>query len=137
MTYEVGAVGAHIGGSLSLVEIMSVLYTFCNINKNNLNKEDRDRITQKFVNGNRKQIVSDYVDVQIIIDLAPFDLETTYEYLQNLVSGEYMYYSLEDKQYKSVNMIIEEKPELTIESAVDNQIYTSDFSVTLLKASDV
>lgn len=44
MTYEVGAVGAHIGGSLSLVEIMSVLYTFCNINKNNLNKEDRDRI---------------------------------------------------------------------------------------------
>ena len=48
-----------------------------------------------------------------------------------------MYYSLEGKQYKSVNMIIEEKPELTIESAVDNQIYTSDFSVTLLKASDV
>lgn len=100
-------------------------------------KEDRDRITQKFVNGNRKQIVSGHVDVQIIIDLAPFDLETTYEYLQNLISGEYMYYSLEDKQYKSVNMIIEEKPELTIESAVDNQIYTSDFSVTLLKASDV
>lgn len=100
-------------------------------------KEDRDRITQKFVNGNRKQIVSGHVDVQIIIDLAPFDLETTYEYLQNLISGEYMYYSLEDKQYKSVNMIIEEKPELTIESAVDSQIYTSDFSVTLLKASDV
>ena len=100
-------------------------------------KEDRDRITQKFVNGNRKQIVSDYVDVQITIDLAPFDLETTYKYLQNLISGEYMYYSLEGKQYKSVNMIIEEKPELTIESAVDNQIYTSDFSVTLLKASDV
>ena len=100
-------------------------------------KEDRDRITQKFVNGNRKQIVSDYVDVQIIIDLAPFDLDTTYEYLQNLVNGEYMYYSLEDKQYKSVNMIIKEKPELTIESAVDNQIYTGDFSVTLLKASDV
>ena len=100
-------------------------------------KEDKDRITQKFVNGNRKQIVSDYVDVQITIDLAPFDLETTYKYLQNLVSGEYMYYSLEGKQYKSVNMIIEEKPELTIESAVDNQIYTDDFSVTLLKASDV
>ena len=100
-------------------------------------KEDKNRITQKFVNGNRKQIVSDYVDVQITIDLAPFDLETTYKYLQNLISGEYMYYSLEGKQYKSVNMIIEEKPELTIESAVDNQIYTSDFSVTLLKASDV
>ena len=100
-------------------------------------KEDRDRITQKFVNGNRKQIVSNYVDVQITIDLAPFDLETTYKYLQNLISGEYMYYSLEGKQYKSVNMIIEEKPELTIESAVDNQIYTDDFSITLLKASDV
>ena len=100
-------------------------------------KEDKDRITQKFVNGNRKQIVSDYVDVQITIDLAPFDLETTYKYLQNLISGEYMYYSLEDKQYKNVNMIIEEKPKLTIESAVDSQIYTSDFSITLLKASDV
>ena len=100
-------------------------------------KEDRDRITQKFVNGNRKQIVSNYVDVQITIDLAPFDLETTNKYLQNLISGEYMYYSLDGKQYKSVNMIIEEKPKLTIESAVDSQIYTDDFSITLLKASDV
>lgn len=100
-------------------------------------KEDKDRTTQKFVNGNRKQIVSDYTDVQIAIDLAPFDLETTHKYLQQLKSGEYTYYSLNEKKYKKANMIIENKPEMTVDIAVDDDIYTSDFTVTLLKASDV
>ena len=44
MTYNTGLVGAHIGGSLSLAEIMAVLYSKANINKDNLNNENRDRI---------------------------------------------------------------------------------------------
>ena len=62
-------------------------------------KEDKDRITQKFVNGNRKQIVSEYTDCQITINLGTFDLKTTNEYLGELTNGTYMYYSLNDKKY--------------------------------------
>ena len=44
MTYNTGFMGAHIGGSLSLAEIMAVLYSKANINKVNIVNEDRDRI---------------------------------------------------------------------------------------------
>lgn len=44
MTYNVGSLGAHIGGSLSLVEIMTVLYSKANINRYNIDDELRDRI---------------------------------------------------------------------------------------------
>ena len=99
--------------------------------------EDKDRITQKFVNGNRKQIISEYTDVTLSIDLSTFDQETTYSYLNQLTSGEYQYYSLKDKQYKNVNFIIDNIPEITVDNAIDKNLYIGDFSVTLLKASDV
>lgn len=45
MTYSTGSVGAHIGGSLSLVEIMAVLYLdVLKLDKNNLKSEERDRM---------------------------------------------------------------------------------------------
>ena len=45
MTYFAGGYGAHIGGSLSLVEIMSVLYgNILNYKKDNLTDEMRDRL---------------------------------------------------------------------------------------------
>ena len=99
--------------------------------------EDYDRITQKYVNGNRRQFLSDYQDVKITIDLAPFDLETTKLYLDNLINGEYQYYSLKFKQYINIDMIIDKIPEITIDSAVDNNLYMGDFSITLLKAGDI
>lgn len=99
--------------------------------------EDYDRITQKYVNGNRRQFLSDYQDVKITIDLAPFDLETTKLYLDNLINGEYQYYSLKSKQYINIDMIIDKIPEITIDSAVDNNLYMGDFSITLLKAGDI
>lgn len=44
MTYHAGGYGAHIGGALSLVEILSVLFgKVLNYNKNNLAEENRDR----------------------------------------------------------------------------------------------
>lgn len=45
MTYDMGNTGAHIGGGLSLIEIMAVLYLgVLNYDKNNLKSEDRDRL---------------------------------------------------------------------------------------------
>lgn len=45
MTYRMGNVGAHIGGGLSLIEVMAVLYGMeLNIDKNHLTDESRDRV---------------------------------------------------------------------------------------------
>lgn len=45
MTYRLGNTGAHIGGGLSLVEIMAVLYgTVLRIDENDLPNENRDRV---------------------------------------------------------------------------------------------
>lgn len=45
MTFHAGGFGAHLGGSLSLAEIMSVLYfSVLNFDAKNMDKEDRDRL---------------------------------------------------------------------------------------------
>lgn len=100
-------------------------------------KEDKDRIIQKFVNGNRKEILSNYDDCKISIDLGTLDLETTIEYLNKLESGTYKYYSIKDNQFKEANFLIEEKPEITIESSIGNNATINDFTVVLLRAGDV
>lgn len=100
-------------------------------------KEDKDRIIQKFVNGNRKEILSNYDDCKISIDLGTLDLETTIEYLNKLESGTYKYYSIKDNQFKEANFLIEEKPEITIESSIGNDATINDFTVVLLRAGDV
>ena len=99
-------------------------------------REDKDRIIQKFINGRRKEILSDYTDCQITIDLGTFDLATTRQYLSKLTTGTYKYYSLEDGEYKETEFILQEKPEMTFETAIDNNATIEDFSITLLKAGD-
>lgn len=99
-------------------------------------KEDKDRITQKFANGHRKQITSDYVDCIIKINLGTFDLNTTKTYLDNLTSGTYKYYSINDKQYKEAKFIIEEKPNIIVENSASNNFIIGDFEVTLLRAGE-
>lgn len=45
MTYNAGSAGAHIGGALSLIEIMATLYLkILNVNGTNLYDESRDRL---------------------------------------------------------------------------------------------
>lgn len=100
-------------------------------------KEDNDRITQKFVNGNRKQFVSSYTDVIITINLAPFDLETLISYLEQLTNGEYQYFSYKDNTYKNAIFIIDEIPPIITNRILDNDCIIDDFSVKLLKAGDV
>lgn len=99
-------------------------------------KEDKDRIIQKFANGHRKSINSTYTDCIITINLGTFDLETTKTYLDNLTSGTYKYYSINDKQYKQTEFIIEEKPNIIVENSANSNFIIEDFEVTLLKAGD-
>lgn len=98
-------------------------------------KEDNDRITQKFANGHRKQFLTDYTDVIITIDLDTFDLDTTKDYIDELTSGTYQYYSLKDKQYKEATFILQERPSLTMKLATDNKL-VDGYQVVLLKAGD-
>ena len=98
-------------------------------------KEDNDRITQKFVNGHRKQFISSYTDCIITITLDTDDIDTTKEYLTKLTTGTYKYYSLKDKQYKETEFIIQERPELIVTSAI-NSPSIEQYQVILLKAGD-
>ena len=99
-------------------------------------KEDKDRITQKFVNGNRKQILSNYLDCIITINFGTFDAATTREYLQKLGSGTYKYYSLNDMTYKEAKFLVNEIPELTVETFISGNATIGDFEITLLRAGD-
>lgn len=98
-------------------------------------KEDNDRITQKFANGHRKQFVSSYTDCIITITLDTQDIDTTKEYISKLTSGTYKYYSIKDKQYKEATFIIQERPEMVVESAINNA-NLEEYEITLLKAGD-
>lgn len=99
-------------------------------------KEDCDRITQKFVNGKRKQIISDYTDCSITINLDTFDSETTNEYLKELTNGIYKYYSIQEKKFKEAEFVISEIPELIVESAIGDNVIIEDYNITLLRAGD-
>ena len=99
-------------------------------------KEDYDRITQKFANGRRKQIFSEYVDCIITLDLGTLDLETTNKYLQESTEGTYQYYSFQDKKYKETQFILHERPEIIVDRFYDTDAIINDFKVTLLKAGD-
>ena len=90
---------------------------------------------KQFVNGRRKKIITNYTDVVIEINLGCFDGDTLYTYLQKLQDGEYMYYSLKDKQYKSANFIVT-LPEQTINNSA-SEVIVGDFTVVLEKSGDV
>jgi hypothetical protein len=98
-------------------------------------KEDNDRITQKFVNGHRKQFLTNYTDVIITINLDTFDLDTTKEYIDELTNGTYQYYSLKDKEYKEATFLLQERPSLTMKLATDNKL-VDEYEIVLLKAGD-
>ena len=90
---------------------------------------------KQFVNGRRKKIITNYIDVVIEINLGCFDGDTLYTYLQKLQDGEYMYYSLKDKQYKSANFIVT-LPEQTINNSA-SEVIVGDFTAVLEKSGDV
>ena len=99
-------------------------------------KEEPNLISKKqFANGNRKKIVTSYIDVVINIDLGCFDGDKLAEYLSKLTDGEYQYYSLKDKVMKSANFIVT-LPQLQVENSA-GEVFVGDFTATLEKSSDV
>ena len=90
---------------------------------------------KQFVNGRRKKIITNYTDVVIEINLGCFDGNTLYTYLQKLQDGEYMYYSLKDKQYKSANFIVT-LPEQVVNNSA-SEVIVDDFTAVLEKSGDV
>lgn len=90
---------------------------------------------KQMVNGNRKKIVTDYIDCIIKINLDCFDGDTLAQYISKLTDGQYKYYSLKDKMYKNANFIVT-LPSQVIKNAI-NSITANTFSVTLEKSSDV
>ena len=90
---------------------------------------------KQFVNGKRKKIITNYTDVVIEINLGCFDGDTLYDYLQKLEDGEFMYYSLKDKQYKSANFIVT-LPEQVVNNSA-SEVIVDDFTAVLEKSGDV
>lgn len=105
------------------------------VNGYKINEQPNLISKKQFVNGRRKKIITNYTDVVIEINLGCFDGNTLYTYLQKLQDGEYMYYSLKDKQYKSANFIVT-LPEQTINNSA-SEVIVGDFTAVLEKSGDV
>ena len=105
------------------------------INGYKINEQPNLINKKQFVNGRRKKIITNYTDVVIEINLGCFDGNTLYTYLQKLQDGEFMYYSLKDKQYKSANFIVT-LPEQTINNSA-SEVIVGDFTAVLEKSGDV
>lgn len=101
----------------------------------NINEQPNLISKKQFANGRRKKIITNYTDVVIKVDLGCFDGNTLAEYLSVLDDGEYQYYSLNDKQYKSANFIVT-KPSQVVNNCA-NEVIVNDFQVVLEKSGDL
>ena len=92
---------------------------------------------KQMVNGKRKKITTTYTDCIIKINLGLYDNETYQEYKENLVDGDYQYFSFESNSMKNANFIITNSS-IKTEYAFDNSnIGINDLIITLEKSSDV
>lgn len=91
---------------------------------------------KQMANGKRKKIITSYIDCIISINLGLVDNATYQEYKENLVDGEYEYYSFKDNIYKKANFIIT-NPSINVEYAFDGDIGIKDMTIKLEKSSDV
>lgn len=114
-------------------------FTFEKILESGYDIEEQPNTISKvqFVNGNRKRVYTSYEDCIIKINLGGVDATDLPSYIENLVDGEYEYYSLEHNEYRNANFLVT-KPNLVIDKAFStNNYYLEDFTVLLEKSSDV
>ena len=102
----------------------------------NIDEQPNEIAKKQMANGKRKKIVTSYVDCIIKINLGLLDNKTYQKYKENLVDGEYRYFSYEDNQMKNANFLIT-RPSITTEYAYDNDIGIDDMEFILEKSSDV
>ena len=84
-----------------------------------------------------KEILTNYQDCVITIDLGGLDNNDLSTYLTNLTDGAFTYYSFKDNQYKTANFLVE-KPNLTVNKMYSTTNYEmEDLTVILEKSSDI
>lgn len=112
-------------------------YEFNKILRNGYKIDEQEAATEivQYSNGKRKKIKSGYDDCIIKLTFGGLDGNTTKEYIEKLIDGEYEYWSIKNKAYKKANFLVI-MPEQSMISALDEQ-YFDDFEVTLQKASEV
>lgn len=112
-------------------------FEFNKILKSGYKIDEQEAVTEikQFANGKRKKIKSGYEDCIITLSFGGLDGKLTKVYLENLVDGEYTYWSVKERKYKRANFLVT-IPEQVINSALDEQ-YFDDFDVTLQKSSEV
>lgn len=112
-------------------------YEFNKILSNGYKIDEQEAVTEivQYSNGKRKKIKSGYEDCIITLTFGGLDGNTTKEYIENLIDGQYEYWSVKNKTYKTANFLVT-MPEQSIINALDEQ-YFDDFEVTLQKASEV
>lgn len=112
-------------------------YEFNKILSGGYNIDEQEAVTEikQYANGKRKKIKSGYQDCVITLNFGGLDGNTTKEYIENLTDGQYEYWSVKNKAYKTANFLVT-MPEQSMISALDEQ-YFDDFKVTLQKASEV
>lgn len=102
-----------------------------------INEQPNVIAKKQYTNGKRKKIITDYEDCKIRVDLGGVDATDLPDYIENLVDGEYEYYSFEHNEYRNANFLVT-KPNLVIDKAFStNNYYLEDFTVLLEKSSDV
>lgn len=112
-------------------------YEFNKILSNGYKIDEQEAVTEivQYSNGKRKKIKSGHEDCIITLTFGGLDGNTTKEYIEKLVDGQYQYWSVKNKAYKTANFLVT-MPEQSMISALDEQ-YFDDFEVTLQKASEV
>lgn len=112
-------------------------YEFNKILRSGYKIDEQEAVTEivQYSNGKRKKIKSGYEDCIITLTFGGLDGNTTKEYIEKLVDGQYQYWSVKNKAYKTANFLVT-MPEQSMISALDEQ-YFDDFEVTLQKASEV
>lgn len=112
-------------------------YEFNKILRSGYKIDEQEAVTEivQYSNGKRKKIKSGFEDCIITLTFGGLDGNTTKEYIEKLVDGQYQYWSVKNKAYKTANFLVT-MPEQSMISALDEQ-YFDDFEVTLQKASEV
>ena len=112
-------------------------YEFNKILRSGYKIDEQEAVTEivQYSNGKRKKIKSGFEDCIITLTFGGLDGNTTKEYIEKLVDGQYEYWSVKNKAYKTANFLVT-MPGQSMISALDEQ-YFDDFEVTLQKASEV
>lgn len=112
-------------------KVGNTYFNFTDILANSYEIEENPKELSKlqFTNNKRKKFVTTEDDVIITITFSPRDKATMVNYINNLKSGTYKYYSVKYQTTKEKSFIVEVDP-FIIETFKDDNLVLEDFEVT-------